>query len=374
MINGRRFIYQDIRNYILNYFSNFFKYISKHISNYSKITKNNLKELNIYYKQAIEKTKEILNNITKYLNLKPFELLMFGSYENNLNIEGSDIDFILYYDEKLISKNDLSRILYNSFIENKSIGKCTLNEKKSLISILYIYEDNMIKDKYKYLEDIQKKPKYYEERPSILTTINVDIIYTNDIKEYKRKDEINKIIKAKLIEYPIAKQNIYLLKRLFHINFLDKHYFGGISSFGLLNLCIHIIENNMIPFPKLLRSGELAFLFFIKYSKFDFYNKIVAKEEVLKEYSSNTITIRKFYFSYFKDEEDFESGYTPKRKIFEEYLDGFILDKCIQLFQKSYELIKQEYKYFKDNKIKDDGISFVLKLFHLMETKNIKEN
>ena len=374
LINGRRFIYQDIRNYILNYFSNFFKYISKHISNYSKITKNNLKELNIYYKQAIEKTKEILNNITKYLNLKPFELLMFGSYENNLNIEGSDIDFILYYDEKLISKNDLSRILYNSFIENKSIGKCTLNEKKSLISILYIYEDNMIKDKYKYLEDIQKKPKYYEERPSILTTINVDIIYTNDIKEYKRKDEINKIIKAKLIEYPIAKQNIYLLKRLFHINFLDKHYFGGISSFGLLNLCIHIIENNMIPFPKLLRSGELAFLFFIKYSKFDFYNKIVAKEEVLKEYSSNTITIRKFYFSYFKDEEDFESGYTPKRKIFEEYLDGFILDKCIQLFQKSYELIKQEYKYFKDNKIKDDGISFVLKLFHLMETKNIKEN
>ena len=130
----------------------------------------------------------------------------------------------------------------------------------------------------------------------------------------------------------------------------------------------------MIPFPKLLRSGELAFLFFIKYSKFDFYNKIVAKEEVLKEYSSNTITIRKFYFSYFKDEEDFESGYTPKRKIFEEYLDGFILDKCIQLFQKSYELIKQEYKNFKDNKIKDDGISFVLKLFHLMETENIKEN
>ena len=374
LINGRRFIYQDIRNYILNYFSNFFKYISKHISNYSKITKNNLKELNIYYKQVIEKTKEILNNITKYLNLKPFELLMFGSYENNLNIEGSDIDFILYYDEKLISKNDLSRILYNSFIENKSIGKCTLNEKKSLISILYIYEDNMIKDKYKYLEDIQKRPKYYEERPSILTTINVDIIYTNDIKEYKRKDEINKIIKAKLMEYPIAKQNIYLLKRLFHINFLDKHYFGGISSFGLLNLCIHIIENNMIPFPKLLRSGELAFLFFIKYSKFDFYNKIVAKEEVLKEYSSNTITIRKFYFSYFKDEEDFESGYTPKRKIFEEYLDGFILDKCIQLFQKSYELIKQEYKNVKDNKIKDDGISFVLKLFHLMETENIKEN
>ena len=67
----------------------------------------------------------------------------------------------------------------------------------------------------------------------------------------------------------------------------------------------------MIPYPKFLKSGELAFLFFIKYSNFDFYNKIIAKEDILKDNPSNTMLIRKFYFSSFKYEKDFESAYTP---------------------------------------------------------------
>ena len=378
-VNGRRFIYRNIRNYIINYFSDFFKYISKQISNYFKITKNNLKKLDRYYKNAIGKTNEFLNNSTKILGLKPFKLLLFGSYENKLNIEGSDRDFTIYCDEKKFSKNDLSKVLYNLFKGNMYVEKCAFYEKNSLITIQYINNKNMIKDKYKYLEDIQKKPKYYENRPSILRNINVDINITCNEKEYNKKDEINKIIKQYLENYPLLKQVIILLKRLLHINFLDKHYFGGISSFGLLNLCIHLIENDMIPFPKFLKSGELAFLFFIKYSNFDFYNKIVAKEDILKENPSNAMLIRKFYFSSFKYEKDFESAYTPKRKIYKEYSDGYILGKCKQLFQKSYELIRQEYKIFCNNKqniklTKENGISFVLKLFHLMTTENLKEN
>ena len=369
LINGKRFPFSNIKRNILNYFQNFFIILSFQILDYFQITIVNLEKMHPYYNKIYNLTIKKIKKILDKEGLK-FDHFNYGSYANGLNIEGSDIDLLLYfYDNK--DNNKVPEKLFESLNTDKDISKCKKNyaSHKLLISLFYKFKKDMIEDKYNYLKDFQKKPDYYEDRPSILREIRVDIMFTWDIKEFNEKKEMVKLIKEKINLYPQAKPILFLLKRLFHIHYLNEAYFGGISSYSLLNFCFHVIESEMIPFPKLLISGELAFLIFKRYSEFD-YKKYVVTREGGEQLINTNSSIR--IMDYFNKENIFSTGYTPNRAEYNNYPKDFICMKIKEVFAKGFDLIKKEFRILceKSQKIElknRNDISFVLGLFNPKE-------
>ena len=99
----------------------------------------------------------------------------------------------------------------------------------------------------------------------------------------------------------------------------------------------------MIPFPKLLISGELAFLIFKRYSEFD-YKKYVVTREGGEQLINTNSSIR--IMDYFNKENIFSTGYTPNRAEYNNYPKDFICMKIKEVFAKGFELIKKEFRIF----------------------------
>ena len=121
----------------------------------------------------------------------------------------------------------------------------------------------------------------------------------------------------------------------------------------------------MIPFPKSLTTGELILLIFKRYSEFD-YNSYVVTREVGEKITnnSNPIQIRDL----FEPTKIFFSGYTPNRREYYGFSEGFICTEIKKVFKSGFELIKKVYKnYCQTNRKIDlkngDESTFVLELF-----------
>ena len=363
LMNGERFIRLEIRKYIIDYFKPFLRYITRQIAIYSKKTVDNKKKISFYFTYIYNLIKERLEIIKSKYEIK---IIKYGSFASGLFIEGSDMDLLIYYKESKdsIFCEDLSKL----FTNYKNIIQINKIDGKNLITLNFFFEDFKLEDPYNYINT----NKNY---PPINQIISVDIAYTSNGDEfYKKKKIVEKIFK-KLKEGYYIIFCLFVLKRSLVINNLNKIYYGGLSSYGIQSLAFQI-DDRIIKNPtERTKSGEFLFIFFERYSKFDFYRYVVEKDgnkrtkktehpKTLKnpEYYENMIAIDDPM-----DEDNLiKGGYTP-RKFFKDKPKNYICEKIRTLFQKEFEVFKNCYLEF-SNKIKkentsEDNMDFILKLF-----------
>ena len=367
-MNGERFIRSKIRKYIIDYFKPFLKYISKQIAIYSKKTVDNQEKIKSYFTNIYNLIQERLEILKSEYKIK---ITKYGSYASKLFIEGSDMDLLIYYKENKESKvSTFGEKLYKLFKNYKNIFLINKIDEKNLITLNFFFQDIIFQDPYNY---INNKKNY----PPINQTISVDITYTSKRDEYYKKKKIVEKILDKLLENPHIFFCYFVLKRILVINNLNKIYYGGLSSYGIQSLVFHIEDRTLKISPNKTKSGEFLFIFFVRYSKFDFYKYVVEKEgnkrrkksehpKTLKnpEYYENMITIDDPM-----DEDNLiKGGYTPT-KFFIDKPKNYICEKIRTLFQKEFEVLKNCYLEFskktKKEKTTEKKMDFILELFNV---------
>ena len=367
-MNGERFIRSKIRKYIIDYFKPFLKYISKQIAIYSKKTVDNQEKIKSYFTNIYNLIQERLEILKSEYKIK---ITKYGSYASKLFIEGSDMDLLIYYKENKESKvSTFGEKLYKLFKNYKNIFLINKIDEKNLITLNFFFQDIIFQDPYNY---INNKKNY----PPINQTISVDITYTSKRDEYYKKKKIVEKILDKLLENPHIFFCYFVLKRILVINNLNKIYYGGLSSYGIQSLVFHIEDRTLKISPNKTKSGEFLFIFFVRYSKFDFYKYVVEKDgnkrrkksehpKTLKnpEYYENMITIDDPM-----DEDNLiKGGYTPT-KFFIDKPKNYICEKIRTLFQKEFEVLKNCYLEFskkaKKEKTSEKKIGFILELFNV---------
>lgn len=364
MMNGERFIRSKIREYIIDYFKPFLKYISKQIFFYSKKTMDNQEKIRSYFTDIYNLIQERLGVLGSEYNIK---IAKYGSYATNLFIEGSDMDLLIYYKESKVSI--FGEELFKLFQNYKNIFRINKIDEKNLITLYFFFEDIIFEDPHNYINN----QKNY---PPINQTISVDITYTSNRDEYYKKNKIVKKILDKLLENPHTIFCYFVLKRILVINNLNKIYFGGLSSYGIQSLVFQIEDRTLKISTNKTKNGQILFIFFERYSKFDFYKYVVEKDgnkrrkksehqKTLKnpEYYENMITIDDPI-----DEDNLiKGGYTP-RKFFIDKPKNYICEKIRVLFQKEFEVLKNCYLEFskktKKEKISEKKMDFILELFN----------
>lgn len=367
-MNGERFIRSKIRKYIIDYFKPFLKYISKQIAIYSKKTVDNQEKINSYFTNIYNLIQERLEILKSQYKIK---ITKYGSYASKLFIEGSDMDLLIYYEEYKESEvPNFGKVLYKLFNNYKNIFLINKIDEKNLITLNFFFQDIIFEDPYNY---INNKKNY----PPINQTISVDITYTSKRDEYYKKKKIVEKILDKLLENPHIFFCYFVLKRILVINNLNKIYYGGLSSYGIQSLVFHIEDRTLKISPNKTKSGEFLFIFFVRYSKFDFYKYVVEKDgnkrrkksehpKTLKnpEYYENMITIDDPM-----DEDNLiKGGYTPT-KFFIDKPKNYICEKIRTLFQKEFEVLKNCYLEFskktKKEKTSEKKMDFILELFNV---------
>ena len=367
-MNGERFIRSKIRKYIIDYFKPFLKYISKQIAIYSKKTVDNQEKIKSYFTNIYNLIQERLEILKSEYKIK---ITKYGSYASKLFIEGSDMDLLIYYKENKESKvSTFGEKLYKLFKNYKNIFLINKIDEKNLITLNFFFQDIIFQDPYNY---INNKKNY----PPINQTISVDITYTSKRDEYYKKKKIVEKILDKLLENPHIFFCYFVLKRILVINNLNKIYYGGLSSYGIQSLVFHIEDRTLKISPNKTKSGEFLFIFFVRYSKFDFYKYVVEKDgnkrrkksdhpKTLKnpEYYENMITIDDPM-----DEDNLiKGGYTPT-KFFIDKPKNYICEKIRTLFQKEFEVLKNCYLEFskktKKEKTTEKKMDFILELFNV---------
>ena len=366
-MNGERFIRSKIRKYIIDYFKPFLKYISKQIAIYSKKTVDNQEKIKSYFTNIYNLIQERLEILKSEYKIK---ITKYGSYASKLFIEGSDMDLLIYYKENKESKvSTFGEKLYKLFKNYKNIFLINKIDEKNLITLNFFFQDIIFQDPYNY---INNKKNY----PPINQTISVDITYTSKRDEYYKKKKIVEKILDKLLENPHIFFCYFVLKRILVINNLNKIYYGGLSSYGIQSLVFHIEDRTLKISPNKTKSGEFLFIFFVRYSKFDFYKYVVEKDgnkrrkksehpKTLKnpEYYENMITIDDPM-----DEDNLiKGGYTPT-KFFIDKPKNYICEKIRTLFQKEFEVLKNCYLEFSKKTKKEkttEKMDFILELFNV---------
>ena len=336
MINGRRFIYENIREYIIHYLDPYFNYISSQINNYSiymaNATKIILSQFSFiryfYIENILNKLRFKSNGYFKYM------VLEHGSNGLGLCIEESDMDLYIYCN--YINENDFRNDLKNE-LKNYAI----VDENKKLNNL------NLISFNFNY--------NYYNEIGLLITnSIKVDIVFTNKLEQYYKKKEIIDKIKALLNEYPEIKGCLLMLKRIFANRGLNIIYKGGMNPHSLLILLTYI-KDRLLDCGEKINAGKLISLFCFEYSKFN-YNYVIEKPSKRLRTKHEYIEEKKNEFNIDKRILDdinitIEDAFNEKNLI----VCGFAPEKFIEIikiFKILLEECKNMYLYFNDNKNK----------------------
>lgn len=357
LINDRRFIYEQIREYIINYFKPFFEHVSNIINeNYKEIksaTKQTKKDYNIIYDAFSEELKN--------LNCNP-QIIRYGSYDSGLFIENSDMDVLVYLNK---SNNEECYEELNNYFENCEYGKIKgHNIDYNIIELNFYFQDN------------SKKTDQTDQTSRIDLTLKVDLKYTSNKNKFNKLNQYTIIIKNKFKEDSGIYKCCLILKKIFNKHYLNKVYYGGISSYGIQSLVFN--TKNIIPkSQKNIRVGILFFIILEKYSNFDFYKYVVEKDGNEKRtklehpitsqnptFFNNMITI----VDPLDENNILKMGYT-NWKYYKHKPKNFILEKIIKLFRGLFEILKNDFSKYKKNKNKN----FLEEMFEVKIDTNKEE-
>ena len=377
--NGERFIRSNIREYIISYFNPFLKYISNQIINYSKITKENMKNITKHFNHVGLKIQKTLGN------LKPkhsFELVKSGSFASGLCIEGSDLDLLIYFKESKDSYFDED--LKNSFEDHlndlcyiENFGMVDSASSSKLIRLYFRFKKEMFKDTYKYIYTNIYTNKYSHHFLNmkglpITKSVTVDITCTPNKTKYIKTNYATQKIKKQLEKNPHIIDCTLFLKRIFVINDLNKVYFGGLSSYGIQSLIFQIKDT--IPNNETM-VAECFFLFLERYSKFDFFNYVVEKDgNKLRTRTEHPKTSENpiMYENMIAIDDPMDEGknvikggYTSS-KFFKDKPKNYICERIRTLLKKQIDLLRKYYSEFRKKNIKtDEPLRFILDSFYV---------
>jgi predicted nucleotidyltransferase len=268
--------YQQKQNYYIDEQNDSFIDLSNEIIAYEKMVYNNLEILKKYREQILNKIKDYIKEIMEENNFI-CELINYGSYETELNIEISDIDVLI----KFYKKNS-NNIIFENQYQVLSLIYNELNKKKedyNIISLNAIYTASVPVLKINCnLKNIIPEQKIKEIKNNYGLNIEEEILQLNFDFTFTEVSNLNEpimipsleivsYIKKVMSNYKEIKPLILLLKRYMKINKLNSSYTGGLSSYSLF-LLVYAFFKSMICSGNNLGQYLLGFLEF--YSNFNF--------------------------------------------------------------------------------------------------------
>ena len=366
----------------------YFESLDKELKNYLSITNNNISLIKSIQEQNLQKLEKFL--MEKLSNNYEIKFGHYGSFFTELNIEGSDLDILIYFKKKK-EENDLFKdilIILKEFNPNLESINPILTAS---VPVIKLQID--IKNEIKELKLNQKS--YLEEDD--LTKIKIDLTFTENEKEFNNSNDTVNYIKNSLKEYPQIKPMLQILKRYFKIMGMNKSYTGGLCSYSLFLLVLSFCKCN----KQCLSPTKLLYYFFENFTYFDYCNYCIdVKSEncyILKDKDKGELNIEK---SISEENSSFDTNYDlyEKEEIFivdpisnnNVSKSSFRVDEIILTFRKGFNLLYYEgwyydcYNHSNDNNNniimdninklyeEDDVLDYmtIKKLFKLKELKN----
>ena len=392
------FQYNNNQCYSLQMFNSFvpsekyFDGLNKELDSYITVTNNNISLLKNIQDNNLNKLENFLQE--KLSNDYEIKFGHYGSYFTELNIEGSDLDILIYYKKKKPEKDILKDILeilkeYTPVFENIT------PILTASVPVIKLQID--IKEEIKDLKLTQAS--YFEEDD--LTKIKIDLTFSENEKEFQNSNNTVNYIKTSLQEYPQIKPMLQILKRYFKIMGMNKSYTGGLCSYSLFLLVLSFCKCN----KQCLSVSKLLYYFMENFTYFDYCNYCIdVKSEncyILKDKEKVEINFENIEKSLSEENSSFDTNYDlyEKEEIFivdpisnnNVSKSSFKVDEIILTFRKGFNLLYYEGWYYdcnnnnsgnnNDNKIieninelyqEDDGLNYmtIKKLFKLKALKN----
>ena len=335
---------QDNIFQLFNFFvpsEKYFDSLNKELNNYLSVTNSNITNLKNLYQENLQKI-ELL--IQKGLS-ENYEIKFghYGSFFYNLSIEGSDLDILIYYHKKK-EENDFYKDVLNLLSQNE-------NEFESICPILtasvpVIKLEINIKNEIKDLK--LKTTSYFEEED--LSKIKIDLTFTEIEQDFQHSNAVVSYLNKSLIDYPLIKPILLLLKRYFKEMKMNKSYTGGLCSYSLFLLVLSFCKcNKQCESPT-----KLLYYFMENFMYFDYNNYCIDVEKdncyILKdkkEYNTEK--------SVSDENSSYETNYENEKE--EIYIvdplsknnvskSSFKVDEIILTFRKAFNLLYYEGWYF----------------------------
>ena len=385
--------YNNNQNNSLQLFNSFvpsekyFDSLDKELNNYLSVTNTNISLLKTLQEKNLEKIEKYLQE--KLSNNYEIKFGHYGSFFTGLNIEGSDLDILIYYKKKKEENDLLKDILI--ILQEYSPNFETINPiLTASVPVIKLQID--IKDEIKELN--LKQASYIDEDD--LYKIKIDLTFTENEKEFQNSNDTVNYIKNSLKDFPQIKPMLQILKRYFKIMGMNKSYTGGLCSYSLFLLVLSFCKCN----KQCLSPTKLLYYFMENFTYFDYCNYCIDVKSdncyILKDKEKVDINIEK---SLSEENSSFDTNYDlyEKEEIF--IIDpisnnnvsksSFKVDDIILTFRKGFNLLYYEGWYYdcynnnisNDNKIiddknelyeEDDGTNYmtIKKLFRLKILRN----
>ena len=386
--------YNNNQNNSLQIFNSFvpsekyFDSLDKELNNYLSITNTNMSLLKTIQEKHLEKIEKYLEE--KLCNNYEIKFGHYGSFFTGLNIEGSDLDILIYYKKKKEENDLLKDILI--ILQEYSPNFETINPiLTASVPVIKLQID--IKNEIKELK--LKQTSYIEEDD--LNKIKIDLTFTENEKEFQNSKDTVNYIKNSLQDFPQIKPMLQILKRYFKIMGMNKSYTGGLCSYSLFLLVLSFCKCN----KQCLSPTKLLYYFMENFTYFDYCNYCIDVKSdncyILKDKEKVDINIEK---SLSEENSSFDTNYDlyEKEEIF--IIDpisnnnvsksSFKVDDIILTFRKGFNLLYYEGWYYdcynnnnngNDNQIieninelyeEDDGTNYmtIKKLFKLKVLRN----
>ena len=386
--------YNNNQNNSLQLFNSFvpsekyFDSLDKELNNYLLMTNTNISLLKTIQGKHLEKIEKYLEE--KLCNNYEIKFGHYGSFFTGLNIEGSDLDILIYYKKKKEENDLLKDILI--ILQEYSPNFETINPILTA-SVPVIKLEIDIKNEIKDLK--LKQTSYIEEDD--LNKIKIDLTFTENEKEFQNSKDTVNYIKNSLQDFPQIKPMLQILKRYFKIMGMNKSYTGGLCSYSLFLLVLSFCKCN----KQCLSPTKLLYYFMENFTYFDYCNYCIDVKSdncyILKDKEKVDINIEK---SLSEENSSFDTNYDlyEKEEIF--IIDpisnnnvsksSFKVDDIILTFRKGFNLLYYEGWYYdcysnnnniNDNQIieninelyeEDDGTNYmtIKKLFKLKVLRN----
>ena len=322
----------------------YFESLNKELNNYLSVTNLNISNLKSLYEEKLQNIETLIKN--RLSDNYEIKFGHYGSFFSNLSIEGSDLDVLIYYHKK---KEDVD--FYKDILnllgekENEFENICPILTATVPVIKLQINIKNEIKEK-----DIKlKHTSYFEEED--LTTIKIDLTFTENEQDFQHSYEVVSYINKSLEEYPQIKPLLLVLKRYFKEMNLNKNYTGGLCSYSLFLLILSFCKCN----KKCDSTTKLLFYFMENFTYFDYCNYCIDVEKdncyILKDKNDNITE---------KSASDENSSYDTNYELYEKEeifivdpfsklnvsKSSFKVDEIILTFRKAFNLLYYEGWYY----------------------------
>lgn len=210
------------------------------------------------------------------------EIEIYGSYENGLSIESSDIDILVKFKKKINLINIMTH-LFNYFTQSEQymlanpISTATVPVIKLKVNPKTFLSDSTLLSELALFKETTYYREYLFENDE-LDYIKLDVTFGHFSKSVT-KQQVDYIQKA-IFDYPQIKPIIKIIKRILNLCNMNNSYTGGLSSYSIF-LLVFAFQKSYVKPPFSNNYSHLLLDFLNCYSTFDYYSNVI---DVTQEY------------------------------------------------------------------------------------------